>query len=111
MASFYTEGDSLPLPATGYSAGTLVQVGGKVGIVNADFAVGQASEARITGMIKVANSGVGFADGATVAYSVANDNAVAQAGGDFDIGTSVGIAGTGDVVIVLLNGHMPPTGP
>ena len=104
MASFHTEGDSLPLPATGYTAGTMVEVAGKVGIVNADFAVGQASEARITGTVRVANSGVVFADGVKVGYDVDNDNAVATTTGDFDIGTAVGDFGTGDAVIVLLNG-------
>lgn len=105
MNHLYSEGDSLDYtPVAAKSAGELVEIGGKVGILSNDLEAGQLGAARIKGVIKLDNSGVVFADGATVGYDATAMNAVVAAGGDFDCGTCVGGAAADEQVTVLLNG-------
>lgn len=105
MNHFYSEGDSLDYtPDSAKSAGELVEIGGKVGILSNDLEAGQLGAARIKGVIKLDNSGVIFADGATVGYDATDKDAVAAGDGDFNCGTCVGGAAADEQVTVLLNG-------
>ena len=94
--------------AGGAAIGILIEIGGVVGIVDPQpegraWAEGELGSATIRGVVEIDNSGVVFADGATVGYDQVADTAVAAAGGTFDCGTCVGGAGATDPVRVLLN--------
>lgn len=111
MASFYQVGDELDfVPAAETAIGALVEVYGKVGIVNpthdgAPLAIGALGSVRINCVVELDNSGVIFAEGATVGYDATDDDAVAGGGGDFDCGVCVnpGGATAAEKVRVLLS--------
>lgn len=87
-----------------YTAGTLIQHDtGKIGVVVNDVESGAECALEIGVQVEVDNSGVIFAAGATVGYDQSADNAVAAAGGDFDIGKAVNAATATEKVLVLLN--------
>jgi hypothetical protein len=113
MSAFHQDGKELDITfAADTEPGVLIQYAGVVCIVNSNpntnddgtgtWLAGSTGSCRRNCVVRVANSGVVFADGATVGYSVADDNAVVAAGGDFDCGTCVGGAGATDTVLVLI---------
>lgn len=105
MNHYHSDGKHLDYtPGSDISAGTLVQVGGQAGIVDNDIAANTLGAVTVRGTVKLDNSGVIFADGATVGYDASGNNAVAGGGGDFDCGTCVGGATASEQVVVLLNG-------
>lgn len=111
MSSFHSSGEHLDYtPTEDTAAGSIRQVAGVAGIANVDLPADEVGALAIRGTVKVPNSGVAFIDGAIVGYDEAADEAVAAGGGDYDIGTSVGAAGTTDEVVVLLNAR-PTTDP
>jgi len=110
MARYVQQGDKLDVLFGAQTAtGALVEVAGKVGIVDPKsdgslYEAGELGSATIVGVVELVNSGVVFADGATVGYDASADEAVVAAGGDFDAGTCVGGAAASAPVRVLLNG-------
>ena len=110
MADFLQDARHIHIvPAAETAAGTLVQVGSTVGIVDpkpdgTPWAAGELGSVSIRCAVEIANSGVVFAYGADVGYDAAADEAVVAAGGDFDCGVCInpGGAGAGDKVQVLL---------
>lgn len=113
MSRFVQDGNEIEFTAAGaHVPGTLVQVAGKVGILNpkADgtaIVSGDLVSARIKGVVAIPYGSGTFTDGEAVGYDQSADTAVESASGDsdFDAGTCVGGAGSGDSeVLVLLNG-------
>lgn len=110
MAMYKTDGKHVDLTVAAQTkAGTLVQIGSRIGIVDPhpegrDWQAGEDGVATVRGTVEIDNSGVAFAYGATVGYDQTNDQAVVAAGGDFDVGPCVnqGGAGTTDKVRVLI---------
>ena len=93
-------------PGADVSAGDAINLGsGLIGVALTDMPSGKLNAVAIDGIIKVRNSGVSFAVGSAVGYSVAGKNAVAGGTGDFNLGVCVGSQGdaAGDEVYVRLN--------
>jgi len=87
-----------------YTAGTLIEhASGKVGVIVNDVLSGETCTLELNVTVEIDNSGVIFADGATVGYDQSADNAVVAAGGDFDCGKAVQAATATQKVLVMLN--------
>ena len=110
MARYVQQGDKLDVTFGATTAsGALISIAGKIGIVDpksdgSAYESGEMGSATIVGVVELVNSGVVFADGATVGYDESADEAVAGGAGDLDAGTCVGGASATDPVRVLLNG-------
>ncbi len=108
MANYLQDARHIDIvPAAQTAAGTLVQVGTTVGIVDpkpdgTPWEAGELGSLAIRCAVEIDNSGVVFAYGATVGYDATNDEAVAALGGDFDCGVAIAAAGATDKVRVLL---------
>ncbi len=94
--------------ATGAAIGSLVAVGGLIGIVGpsshgGSFVDGELAAADTDAVVELVNSGVVIADGAAVGYNATTGEAVAGGAGDFDAGACLGGAGATDPVLVVLN--------
>lgn len=115
MSRFHKDGNEINFVAAGTEViGGLIQIAGTVGIVNpthdgANPSAGDDCVARIKGIVEVPNSGIAPADGTAIGYDQSADEAVAAAGGDFDIGHAVGAHTVNDAFIkVLLPGPASP---
>ena len=85
-------------------SGALIELGvGLVGIVVNDVVSGDMRAAEPYVQVLINNSGVAYTAGDTVGYDASADEAVAAAGGDFDVGKAVNDAGTSEAVLVMLN--------
>lgn len=106
MARFVATGDVLDYVVAGspVSAGDIVQVAGKAGIVVSDGEVGETVGVQIRGLVAVPKAGATtFSAGDTVEYDEGDDLAVAS-DGDYQVGIAAYDAGNGPTeVIVLLN--------
>ena len=107
QAVYVADGDTLDYtPVAAVSAGDVVQVAGKAGIVVCDAEAGETVAVQIRGIVAVTKpSATVFAAGADVEWDNETDVAVADTLGDFSIGKCVYAAGSGEsVAYVLLNG-------
>ena len=110
MAKFLQDARHIDIePAAQTAAGTLVEIGGTVGIVDpkpdgTPWEAGELGSVSIRCAVEIDNSGVVLAYGAPVGYDATADEAVATTLGDFDCGVCInpGGAGTTDKVRVLL---------
>ena len=108
-AKYHQRGEHLDFTAVGDEvAGDLMQIGGGIGIVDPKpdgtaYEAGDLASATVVGIVELDNSGVAFSDGDVVGYDATDKDAVVAAGGDFDVGTSVGDVGSSGKVLVWLN--------
>ena len=108
-AKFHQDGKHLDFTAVGTEVtGDLIEIAGGVGIVDpkadgTDYEAGDLGSVTVYGIVELDNSGVAFSDGGLVGYDATAKDAVATTTGDFDVGTSVGDAGSSGKVLVWLN--------
>lgn len=103
-------------PGADTTAGTLVNLGGYVGLVDNDIAANELGAVSVEGLVKVKNSGgIAGARGAQVDLTVATQQLAASGSGDVHCGRLAAALVAGDSHgIVALNkttGKIPPAGP
>lgn len=112
MSRYVQDGENIDFVASGaLVAGTLVQIAGKVGILNpkpdgTDIVSGDLVSARVTGIVAIPYGSGSFTDGEAVGYDQSLDTAVesADVNSDFDAGKAVGAQdGSSGEILVLLN--------
>ena len=95
MAEYRTDAKHVNVDvAATTAAGTLIQIGTRVGIVDPKpdgqpWMAGDKGVATIRGEVRIKNSGISFAYGADVGYDASTDEAVAGGTGDFNAGICV----------------------